>query len=161
MVNYEIFKYWSHNTISDYEKIRHIAYKENIENNILVGTVEKPKYELFLLYKDWTVVWFWWYNVSNKELLSHNYTIENLYILKELQWQWLMAKLFNFIQEDIKKSGKKIIRLEAKVVETNSPSLKFFEKNWFYKYWFAKNRVYDKKNWKYIWTVLLEKIINI
>ena len=102
-----IIKYGVENTILDYEKLRNIAYKENIDDNILVGTVESPKYNLYLIYKDWDCVWFGWYNVSKKDPLSH----------------------------------------------------KFFEKHGFYQYWFAKSRIYDKNNNKYLWTVLLEKII--
>ena len=94
-----------------------------------------------------------------KEALSHNYTIENLYIKKELQWQWLMWILYEFMENKILKDSNKLVRLEAKVTETNERSLKFFKKHWFYQYWFAKNRLYDKNNDKYLWTILLEKII--
>lgn len=159
MNNINIIKYWDESTIKDYEYLRNIAYKENIDDNILVGTVQSPKYDLYLIYKNWICVWFGWYKVSKKELLAHNYTIENLYIKKELQWQWLMWILYEFMENEILKGGNKLVRLEAKVTETNERSLKFFKKHWFYQYWFAKNRLYDKNNDKYLWTILLEKII--
>lgn len=159
MTNINIIKYWDESTVKDYEYLRDIAYKENIDDNILVGTVQSPKYNLYLIYKDWICVWFWWYNVSKKEPLSHNYTIENLYIKKELQWQWLMWMLYEFMENEILKDGNKLVRLEAKVTETNEKSLKFFKKQWFYQYWLAKNRLYDKNNDKYLWTILLEKFI--
>lgn len=159
MNNINIIKYRDESTIKDYEYLRNIAYKENIDDNILVGTVPSPKYNLYLIYKDWNCVWFGGYNVSKKEALSHNYTIENLYIKKELQWQWLMWILYEFMENKILKDSNKLVRLEAKVTETNERSLKFFKKHWFYQYWFAKNRLYDKNNDKYLWTILLEKII--
>lgn len=159
MNNINIIKYWDESTIKDYEYLRNIAYKENIDDNILVGTVQSPKYNLYLIYKDWICVWFGGYNVSKKEPLSHNYTIENLYIKKELQWQWLMWILYEFMENEILKDSNKLVRLEAKVTETNEKSLKFFKKHWFYQYWLAKNRLYDKNNGKYLWTILLEKII--
>lgn len=159
MNNIDIIKYWDESTIKDYEYLRNIAYNENIDDNILVGTVQSPKYNLYLIYKDWNCVWFGGYNVSKKEPLSHNYTIENLYIKKELQWQWLMWILYEFMENEILNDGNKLVRLESKVTETNEKSLKFFKKHWFYQYWFAKNRVYDKNNNKYLWTILLEKII--
>jgi ribosomal protein S18 acetylase RimI-like enzyme len=159
MNNIDIIKYWDESTIKDYEYLRNIAYKENIDDNILVGTVQSPKYNLYLIYKDWNCVWFGGYNVSKKEPLSHNYTIENLYIKKELQWQWLMWILYEFMENEILNDGNKLVRLESKVTETNEKSLKFFKKHWFYQYWFAKNRLYDKNNNKYLWTILLEKII--
>ena len=159
MNNINIIKYWDESTIKDYEYLRNIAYKENIDDNILVWTVQSPKYNLYLIYKDWICVWFGGYNVSKKEPLSHNYTIENLYIKKELQWQWLMWILYEFMENEILKDSNKLVRLEAKVTETNEKSLKFFKKHWFYQYWLAKNRLYDKNNGKYLWTILLEKII--
>ena len=51
-----IIKYGDGNTVLDYEKLRNIAYKENIDDNILVGTVPSPKYNLYLIYKDWNCV---------------------------------------------------------------------------------------------------------
>lgn len=159
MNSINIIKYWDGSTIKDYEYLRDIAYKENIDDNILVGTIQSPKYNLYLIYKDWSCVWFGGYNVNKKEPLSHNYTIENLYIKKDLQWQWLMWILYEFMENEILNDGNKLVRLESKVTETNEKSLKFFKKHWFYQYWFAKNRLYDKNNNKYLWTILLEKII--
>lgn len=159
MSTISIIKYGNENTVTDYGIIRDIAYKENIDNNILVGTIEHPKYNLYLNYLDEICVGFWGYKRSKKDQLSHNYTIENLYIKKELQWQWLMWKLYEHMENEILKDDNVIVRLEAKVTETNERSLKFFEKHWFYQYWFAKNRIYDKNNGKYVWTILLEKII--
>ena len=154
-----IIKYGDGNTVLDYEKLRNVAYNENINDNILVWTVESPKYNLYLIYKDWDCVWFGGYNVSKKESLAHNYTIENLYVKKSLQWQWIMWKLYEYMENEILSNNKPLIRLEAKVTETNEKSLKFFEKHGFYQYGFAKNRIYDKNNNKHLWTVLLEKII--
>ena len=72
-----------------------------------------------------------------------------------------MWKLYKFMEDNILQWNNKLVRLEAKVTETNKNSLKFFEKHWFYQYWFAKDRIYDKNNDKYIGTVLLEKIIKL
>ena len=157
----EIIKYWDKNTVIDYKSLKDNAYNENINHNVLVWTVDNPKYNLYLIYKNWTCIWFWWYNVSKKEPLKHNYTIENLYVKKDLQGQWIMWKLYKFMEDNILQWNNKLVRLEAKVTETNKNSLKFFEKHWFYQYWFAKDRIYDKNNGKYIWTVLLEKIVKL
>lgn len=157
----KIVKYWDENTVQDYERLRNIAYEENIVNNILVWTVKSPKYDLYLIYKDWRCVGFGWYHQSKKDPLSHNYTMENFYVLKELQWQWIMWKLYDFMENEIIWNWDKIIRIEGKVTETNEKSLRFLKKHWFYQYGFAKNRIYDKEKNQYLWTVLMEKIIEL
>lgn len=161
MVEFNFIKYWDWNTISDYEGIRKVAFEENIDDNIIIWINLRPSYDLYLIYKDWDVIGFWWYKREKFDLLNHNFSIQNLYVKKSLQWQWIMWKLYDFLEDKIKKSGCNKVRIESVVVETNQPSIKFFEKHWFKEFGASKDRIYDRKNNKYVWTKYFEKIINL
>lgn len=161
MAEYDFIRYWEWNTINDYETIREMAYNENIVNNILVWINWKPSYDLYLIYKNGEVIWFGWYKSKKTDILAHNFSIQNLYIKKSLQWQWIMGKLYEFLENKIKNSWFSKVRIESVITETNQHSIRFFEKNWFHEFGFAKDRIYDKINDTYIWTKYFEKIIKL
>lgn len=161
MDEYRFIKYWEWRTITDYDNIRKIAHDENIVNNIIIWINSNPSYELYLIYKDEEVIGFWWYKTKDTDGLEHNFILQNFYVKKSLQWQWIMGKLYEFLENKIKESWHKKVRIESSVTETNEHSKRFFEKHWFKEFGFAKDRIYDKINDSYVWTKYFEKIIKL
>lgn len=156
---FDISGYWLRNTIVDYEKLKKKAILENFNKNNLFNKDSKINYELFMIYHDNKPIWFLGYKQKKSKKLDHNFMILNLYVDSKYQWQWVGSILYDYVEKEILKYKKNILRLYCKVTNTNTASINFFMKKWFKKIWEEDFSIHDKEKDKYYSSILFEKII--
>lgn len=144
----------------DYKKLRAKALKENFENNNFLWKNNKITYKMFIIYDMLeTPIGFIGYINKKNFKTKHNFLILNFYIDSKHQWKWIGFILYKKIEEKIIKKKFPIIRLHCKITETNIKSLYLFKKMGFIEIGEENFVIYDKKENKYIKSILLEKII--